>query len=199
MWSVGASASHAPSKTSWPSRSIEASNPTITTTSPGKRFTDSRGWVLESHNLSTERKTDHLHLFVVSFHLQRRTSWPRISAQPQIQPPVRAVQARGGVADNKWRVTLSPTQPLLSCRRFWKRDVSTVSQLKRWKSNIIEVVGFSHNPFSTCVPQEENPEGRREALKIGRYRGLWFDIFMPLKDICQLTPVDQGMISNNLV
>ena len=103
MWSVGASASHAPSKTSWPSRSIEASNPT----SPGKRFTDSRGWVLESHNLSTGRKTDHLHLFVVSYHLQRRTSWLRRSTQPRIKPPVRAVLARGGVADKSggwfWR------------------------------------------------------------------------------------------------
>ena len=37
------------------------------------------------------------------------------------------------------------------------------------KSNIREVVGFSHNPFSTSVPQEENLEGRRETLRIGRY------------------------------
>ena len=59
------------------------------------------------------------------------------------------------------------------------------------KSNIREVVGFSHNPFSTSVPQEENLEGRREALRIGRYWeywrywGFWFNIFMHLKDICQ--------------
>ena len=37
------------------------------------------------------------------------------------------------------------------------------------KSNIREVVGFSHNPFSTSFPQEENLQGRREALRIGRY------------------------------
>ena len=40
---------------------------------------------------------------------------------------------------------------------------------KDGKSNIREVVGFSHNPFSTSVPQEENLEGRRETLRIGRY------------------------------
>ena len=33
--------------------------------------------------------------FVVSYHLQRRTSWPRRPSQPRIQPPVWAVLAEG--------------------------------------------------------------------------------------------------------
>ena len=66
-----------------------------------------------------------------------------------------------------------------------KEVLAQFPQSKDGKSNIREVVGFSHNPFSTSVPQEENLEGRREALRIGRYWGLWFQIFMHLSDICQ--------------
>ena len=59
--------------------------------------------------------------FNVYYHLQRRTSYLKRSTQPRIQPPVRAVLARGGVADKNQRVILALTQPLLSCRRFWKK------------------------------------------------------------------------------
>ena len=46
--------------------------------------------------LSVNRKKNWLfECFVVSYHLQRRASWPRRSTQPRIQPPVRAVLAEG--------------------------------------------------------------------------------------------------------